>query len=202
MHATNEPPWTIEQLTAQVALALSVDYDGPGDSRAREIPDLRTIRYYITLGLIDRPQAMRGRTALYGRRHLLQLVAIKRLQANGLTLAQLQERLLGMTDAALAEVAKLPDVGPKEARPERRDEAFWSKRPAPPPALHEASEGQSDLPMQGIRLDGQVTLLLTPGRIVDVDDVQAIRAAAGPLLKLLNTRRLLARQQAREDPSE
>src|ERR1700738_5199072 len=138
------PLWTIDELSTQVALALSVDYAGQGNGQVREVPDRRPIRYYTTLGLLDRPAEMRGRTALYGRRHLLQLVAIKRLQANGLTLAQLQERLLGMTDAALAEVAKLPDVGPKEALPERRDEAFWTKRPAPPPALHEESEGQSD----------------------------------------------------------
>ena len=59
----------------------------PGESEAEfkarppHVPDARTIRYYATLGLIDRPEAFRGRTALYGARHLSQLVAIKRLQA-------------------------------------------------------------------------------------------------------------------------
>ena len=72
--------WTIDELGSRVALALSVDYDGQASGRVRDVPDRRTIRYYTTLGLIDRP-ALRGRTALYGRRHLLQLVAIKRLQA-------------------------------------------------------------------------------------------------------------------------
>src|SRR5437016_3586975 len=97
--------WTIDELSTQAALALSVDYVGQGNGQVREVPDLRTIRYYTTLGLLDRPAAMRGRTALYGRRHLLQLVAIKRLQAKGHTLAELQQRLLGQTDAELAQLA-------------------------------------------------------------------------------------------------
>src|SRR2546430_9008679 len=107
MSASSPSLWTIEELGAQVALALSVDYEGPGNGRVRGVPDLRSIRYYTTLGLIDRPAEMRGRTALYGRRHLLQLVAIKRLQAQGLTIAELQRQLLGLTNAALEKIARL-----------------------------------------------------------------------------------------------
>src|SRR5437763_13371750 len=99
--------WTIDELGSRVALALSVDYDGQASGRVRTVPDRRTIRYYTTLGLIDRPAEWRGRTALYGRRHLLQLVSIKRLQAQGLSLAQLQEALLGLTDAALEKLARV-----------------------------------------------------------------------------------------------
>ena len=75
------------------------------------MPDLRTIRYYTTLGLLDRPAAMRGRTALYGPRHLLQLVAIKRLQARGLSLAAVQERVVGLSDAALRRLARQRGTG-------------------------------------------------------------------------------------------
>src|SRR5690348_15034744 len=71
---------TLDELSARVALALADHYEGQASARVRDVPDVRTIRYYTTLGLIDRPAALRGRTALYGRRHLLQLVAIKRLQ--------------------------------------------------------------------------------------------------------------------------
>src|SRR3954465_2112657 len=99
--------WTIDELCGRVALALSVDYDGQASGRVRDVPDRRTIRYYTTLGLIDRPAQMRGRTALYNRRPLLQLVAIKRLQAQGLTIAELQAELLGQTDQALEKIARL-----------------------------------------------------------------------------------------------
>src|SRR5215471_1357192 len=93
--------WTIAELGALAERALAVDYPGQSNGQVRAVPDRRTIRYYTTLGLIDRPAQMRGRTALYGRRHLLQLVAIKRLQANGLSLQEVQQQLLGLSDTEL-----------------------------------------------------------------------------------------------------
>ncbi|MBY0525412.1 MAG: helix-turn-helix domain-containing protein [Gemmataceae bacterium] len=196
---------TIDELGVQVALALAVDYDGAPNGRVRGVPDQRTIRYYTTLGLLDRPAEMRGRTALYGRRHLLQLVAIKRLQANGLSLAEIQQRLLGATDKVLTELARLP-----EDAQARRDEggtgagrpsaAFWTTVPAPveaSSAVRESPEERAIAPstLQGIPLADAVTLLLTAVRPLDDDDLQAIRTVAAPLLKLLDKRRLVARAQ-------
>src|SRR4051794_2499920 len=105
---SREPLWTLDELCARVAVALAVDYAGQGSGRVREVPDRRTIRYYTTLGLVDRPATVRGRTALYSTRHLLQLAAIKRLQARGLSLAEVQARLLGLTDPALRQLAQVP----------------------------------------------------------------------------------------------
>ena len=89
-------------------MALAVDYHGQPSGRVRAVPDRRAIRWYTTIGLIDRPVAHRGRTALYGPRHLLQLVAVKRLQARGLPLVAIQQELAGATDNQLARVARLP----------------------------------------------------------------------------------------------
>src|SRR5437870_4282247 len=104
---TGDTLLTLDELCASVALALADGYAGAPNERVRDLPDRRTVRYYATLGLLDRP-AIQGRTAYYGRRHLLQLVAIKRLQTNGLSLSEIQERLLGRSDAELVKVARLP----------------------------------------------------------------------------------------------
>jgi DNA-binding transcriptional MerR regulator len=190
--------WTIDDLGDRVALALSVDYDGQASGRVRDVPDRRTIRYYTTLGLIDRPAQMRGRTALYGRRHLLQLVSIKRLQAQGLSLAELQEQLLGLPDAALEQIARLSveviDAHPRPANKEmpadqeRRAGAFWNAAPA------EVTDGPSPSAppvLQGVPLNEDVTLLLAPRRALGPNDLEAIQAAAAPLLKVLEKRRLV-----------
>lgn len=95
--------WTIAELTERCAAALA-DRDAPDSGRVRAVPDERAIRYYTTLGLLDRP-TLRGRTALYGPRHLAQLVAIKREQARGATLAEIQRTLPTLDDAALAALA-------------------------------------------------------------------------------------------------
>ncbi len=198
--------WTIEELGTRVALALSVNYAGPSNGRVRSVPDQRTIRYYTTLGLIDRPAAMRGRIALYGRRHLLQLVAIKRLQARGLTLAELQERLVGQSNAALEKLARLPpEAGvatsaEAAAEPAARSAEFWKAEPAAVQPTETTTceeitgnetENEAIIDLQGIRLDDVVTLLLSPARPVGPDDLEAIRTVAATLLKLLHKRCLL-----------
>jgi DNA-binding transcriptional MerR regulator len=99
--------WTLAELAARAAVALG-DTAEQASARVREIPDARTIRWYQTTGLIDRPLALRGRTALYGRRQLLQLVAIKRLQAQGCSLSEIQAELAGLSTEALESVADLP----------------------------------------------------------------------------------------------
>ena len=119
-----EPRWTLDELAERVDGALAVDYAGPPSGRVRAVPDRRAIRWYTTIGLIDRPVAHRGRTALYGPRHLLQLVAVKRLQASGLPLVDIQRELAGATDTQLARVARLP------VTPAARDRASASRATA------------------------------------------------------------------------
>jgi DNA-binding transcriptional MerR regulator len=190
--------WTLDELTARVALALADDYGGQADGRVRGVPDVRTIRYYTTLGLIDRPAQMRGRTALYGPRHLLQLVAVKRLQARGLTLAEVQERLVGRTDAALRDLAGvkaevLTADGEPAAPPPQRREGFWRQTPGPTAANPPPTTVPEAL--AGVPLAEGVTLLWQAARPPDVHDIEALRAAAAPLLRLLAARRLLGRLQ-------
>src|SRR3712207_9575566 len=104
------PRWTLDELAERVDAALAVDYPGQPSGRVRAVPDRRAIRWYTTIGLIDRPIAHRGRTALYGPRHLLQLVAVKRLQAKGMPLVAIQQELAGATDTQLARAADLPSA--------------------------------------------------------------------------------------------
>jgi DNA-binding transcriptional MerR regulator len=206
MAASGDNLWTIAELQAQVALALSAGAAAELDGRVRAVPDLRTIRYYTTLGLLDRAAAVCGRTALYGRRHLLQLVAIKRLQARGLTLAQVQEEVLGRSDAALARMAQLPadfDPGPAGSGAQApTSAAFWKAVPVEAAAVHptekETAAAQVQA-LQGVPLTEEIILMLAPARRLESDDIEALRAAAAPLLKLLEKRRLWLPRRERRD---
>ena len=100
----------IAELRSLVARALNdSDYTPAESARIRAVPDTRTIRYYTTLGLISPPAEMRGRVALYDETHVLQVVAIKRLQSQNLTLSDIQQQLVGLTPDRLTKLAKLPD---------------------------------------------------------------------------------------------
>jgi DNA-binding transcriptional MerR regulator len=197
-----EPLWTIDQLGTAVASALAEGYVAPPNGRVRDVPDRRTIRYYTTLGLLDRPAEMRGRTAFYGRRHLLQLVAIKKLQASGRSLAEVQRALAGQTDKVLARLAELSTEGTQEGAMGSRPRAareFWREPPAAhgvresdDPVGHEDRHAETRPPeasrpqiLHGIPLVEGVTLLLASSRPIDLGELEAIRAAAGPLIDTL-----------------
>jgi DNA-binding transcriptional MerR regulator len=108
--------WTIGELAEHAARALR-DGAPPANGRVRDVPGERLIRWYTTIGLVDPPLTRRGRIARYGRRHLLQLVAIKRLQAAGHAIAEIQTALAGATDRMLEDAAALPDLGPAPGPP-------------------------------------------------------------------------------------
>jgi DNA-binding transcriptional MerR regulator len=206
----SEPLWTIDELSTAVMAALAEGYGGSPNGRVRDVPDRRTIRYYTTLGLIDRPAEMRGRTALYGRRHLLQLVAIKKLQAQGQSLAEVQRTLTGQTDKTLARVAGLdlnePAPGGEPVSAGRASRDFWRQAPVPHASCEpeevgvgreeetEARPSEKTRPQtfHGVPLVDGVTLLLASSRPLDGQDLEAIRTAAAPLIGTLTHRQLIS----------
>lgn len=187
--------WTLDELVRRVAVGLADPaYPGAPNGRVRELPDRRVVRWYTTTGLVDRP-TMQGRTALYGARQLLQIVAVKRRQAQGRSLADIQAELAGATDETLRQVAAVPEdllqaeppePAPIAARPNGR-RRFW----ADPPAAAAANGAGADTvtTLAAVNLPGGALLLL-PSR-PDEDDIHAIHAAAGPLLEMLAERGLL-----------
>ena len=203
MHVAERAEWTQEQLVQRVSAALAGPaYPGAPNGRVRDVPDRRTVRWYTTIGLVDRPAAMRGRTALYGTRHLLQVVAVKRLQARGLSIAEIQAELIGATNATLRRVAAIDDkvlskqsggtvfatVEGSVAEPPVARDRFWAEPPAATQPA--ATRGADSVSMRAaVDLPGGAVLLL-PGR-PGGDDLPAIRAAAQPLLDLLADRGLL-----------
>ncbi len=176
--------WRIDELAERAAAILDGTAAAAVSGRVTPVPDRRMLRYYTTLGLLDRPE-MRGRVAYYGRRHLLQVVAIKRLQAGGATLAQVQEALAGATTSTLERIADLP-AEPAAPPPARQ---FWRSAPAPAPA------GDHNRPDAGVvgalRLAPGVTLVLDAAGSLDPKDADEIKAAAAGLLAHLRSAGLL-----------
>jgi DNA-binding transcriptional MerR regulator len=171
--------WTLDELIGKVAEQLDdAAYAGAPNGRVRDVPDARAVRWYSTIGLVDRP-VMRGRTAWYGPRHLLQLVAIKRRQSAGFKIAEIQAELAEAPDDVLQSIA---EVALSKAAPER----FWLQRPAE--YIQPESHGTPGL-ISGVPLGGGAVLLLntTPNE----DDLDAIRGATRELMDVLVTRGLV-----------
>jgi len=181
--------------SAAVLDALGVE---ARNGQVRDRPDIRTIRYYGTLGLVDRPAEMSGRTALYSSRHLLQVLAVKTLQARSATLADVQRTLVGATDAelrraigpglpaALAAAAKAPAAETSATTQRPQDSAFWLAVPAVP---RSAAASESTVPVTtgpvttGPVTTGPVTTgPVTTGPAMQPRQVTAIRLAPGTTL--------------------
>jgi DNA-binding transcriptional MerR regulator len=189
----NDELWTLEQLSDRVADLLANDYEGQQNGRVRELPNGRTIRWYTTIGLVDRPLASRGRISLYGQRHALQLAAIKQLQARGMSLAEIQERLLGASDEDLAGIARTRlDVIPAPQGIEISPERFWQ---------HQRPETNNDTVtniVPAVRIDDSVTVLLDGAtRPLDDADIAELTAAARPLLDAIDRLGLSPRKERR-----
>jgi DNA-binding transcriptional MerR regulator len=99
--------FTLDELSGEVARELAERrlLGLAPDARVAAAPDARTVRYYTTLGLLDRPR-IENRQARYGKRHLWQLLAIKALQAFQLPLGEIQERLYARSDAELKQLVE------------------------------------------------------------------------------------------------
>jgi DNA-binding transcriptional MerR regulator len=205
--------WTIRELREQVEEQLAGE-DAPANGQVRAVPDERSIRYYTTVGLLDRP-ALRGRTALYGARHLAQLVAIKRYQSEGRTLAEIQQMLPAMDDHALARftgialATKPPraasrrdfwrepelEVAPAETETETETDSETDSEPrapelrAPEPVPTAASATFTQC--LELTLAPGVRLALTTARPATDADATALLSAAQPLLAELLRRHLL-----------
>jgi DNA-binding transcriptional MerR regulator len=208
--------WTMDELVERVREALAAEYSGAPNGRVRDVPDRRAIRWYTTIGLVDKPLGMRGRTALYGPRHLQQLVAIKRLQAAGRSLSQIQVEFSWLTAKGLSEVSRVPESlidSDGEAQPDEVTEPrerFWARSAAQAPTQSSWHTGQpapgasgpphepvlagppgrtlAARPLSAVALDGGVVLVI-PQPVTD-RDLDDIAVAAEPLLALLAARGL------------
>jgi DNA-binding transcriptional MerR regulator len=93
-------PWNLRDLATVAGAILDASGVQPINAAARAHPNERTIRFYVTRGLVTPPDG-RGTAATYSYRHLLQVLAIKLRQMEGATLATITKELTELTGDVL-----------------------------------------------------------------------------------------------------
>jgi hypothetical protein len=78
-------PWNLRDLATVTGAILEASGIRPINAVANARPNERTIRFYVTRGLVTPPDG-RGTAATYTYRHLLQVLSIKLRQMEGATL--------------------------------------------------------------------------------------------------------------------
>jgi DNA-binding transcriptional MerR regulator len=65
------------------------------------VPDERTIRYYLSEGLVQAPEEKQGTASVFSYQNLLQLVVVKKLQAEHLPIRKIRDLVSGKSEQEL-----------------------------------------------------------------------------------------------------
>lgn len=93
-------PWNLRDLATVAGAILEASGIRPINAVATARPNERTIRFYVTRGLVTPPDG-RGTAATYTYRHLLQVLSIKLQQMEGATLQDIGVGLQEVTGDVL-----------------------------------------------------------------------------------------------------
>jgi DNA-binding transcriptional MerR regulator len=80
------------------------------------VPDERTIRYYMAEGLVQTPEEKQGTASLFGYLNLLQLLTVKKLQAEHLPIRKIRELVAGKSEQELEMLLGVGSAAPKKSR--------------------------------------------------------------------------------------
>ena len=80
------------------------------------VPDERTIRYYMAEGLIQTPGERQGTASLFSYLNLLQLLTVKKLQAEHFPIRKIRELVSGKSEQELEMLLGVGSVAAKKSR--------------------------------------------------------------------------------------
>ena len=115
------------------------------------VPDERTIRYYMSEGLIQTPEERQGTASVFGYLNLLQLLTVKKLQAEHLPIRKIRELVAGKNEQELETMLGVRAASGRKTEAKRYLETLLASAPsqplmetsAAPPPPPQAAAGQS-----------------------------------------------------------
>lgn len=96
----------IKELAAAIADASGAGGTYRGRGNASDVASERTLKYYLAEGLLPTPDKKRGVSLVFERKHLLTVLAIKKLQQLGLATSVIKEALDGKSEQELDQIIK------------------------------------------------------------------------------------------------
>jgi DNA-binding transcriptional MerR regulator len=128
------------------------------------VPDERTIRYYMAEGLVQTPEEKQGTASVFGYLNLLQLLTVKKLQAEHLPIRKIRELVAGKSEQELETLLGIGSTAAKKSRDteaKRYLESLLAPASAPAPATQ--SMKQATAPAQTDRSQSWQRVEIEPG---------------------------------------
>jgi DNA-binding transcriptional MerR regulator len=107
----------VVELAKQAARILAEIGTTQDRGTVSEMPDERTLRYYLAEGLLSPASDKQGTASVFGYVHLLQLLVVKKLQSEHLPIRKIKELVGGRTERELERLLGL-DAGKTGAKNE------------------------------------------------------------------------------------
>ena len=106
------------------------------------VPDERTIRYYLAEGLIQTPEERQGTASVFNYLNLLQLLTVKKLQAEHLPIRKIRELVAGKSEQELETLLGVRGPSGKNTEAKRYLESLLAPAPSAPPTETAAAPPQ------------------------------------------------------------
>jgi DNA-binding transcriptional MerR regulator len=97
------------------------------------VPDERTIRYYLAEGLIQTPEEKQGTASVFSYLNLLQLLTVKKLQAEHLPIRKIRELVADKSEPDLETLLGVRGPSGKKTEAKRYLESLLASAPPPLP---------------------------------------------------------------------
>jgi len=147
------------------------------------VPDERTIRYYMAEGLIQTPEERQGTASVFGYLNLLQLLTVKKLQAEHLPIRKIRELVAGKGEQELEIMLGVRGTAGRKNEAKQYLETLLASAPsqplketaaAPPPPQAAAAQSHS---WQRVEIE--------PGLELHIRSDYSPRASTGRIKSLL-----------------
>ena len=106
------------------------------------VPDERTIRYYLAEGLIQTPEEKQGTASVFSYLNLLQLLTVKKLQAEHLPIRKIRELVAGKSEPELETLLGVRGPAGKKTEAKQYLESLLAPAPSATPKLTAAPPPQ------------------------------------------------------------
>ena len=164
-----------------------------GRGTVTELPDERTVRYYLTEGLLPPSEEKQGTASVFEFRHLLQLLVVKKLQAEGLPIRAIRELVTGKSGRQLEKLLGT-EQGPSPGSPAKGEalnylESLLQKSPSAPlpsspPAAARAPQSAPASSLSGASRETWARVELEPGLELHVSEGYQSPQGEGALRRL------------------
>lgn len=135
----------VNELAAAAARILISTETFQNRETVTSLPDERMVRYYITEGLITPSEEKQGTSSVFNYLQLLQLLAIKKLQAENLSIRQIRKIVVNRKINELEELLKTKNSGEEKNDAQKFLESLLVAAP-PSPASFDALKRTSPMP--------------------------------------------------------